>query len=415
MEELAVFQQTIEPRVDPANPQKVCFFFNAQLHHVFHAMPLAVEMSHDPRFAVDIVAMTDDHIALARDIARRHGAAGMNFIRVESPMLAAFTRLTGGATPPKLPALAAARRLLAGYDAIVVPERTSLLLRFAGLHKTTFIHTCHGAGDRAVGYDRRIRQFDFVLLAGEKQRRRMLEKRLIREGHYAVVGYGKFDLTEGRLPDRLFAQERPIVLYNPHFSKRLSSWPAMGLDVIRQFAADDRFNLIVAPHIRLYDNCRRRAAMERELAEFAGLGHIHIDLGSPASVDMRYPKAASVYLGDVSSQVYEFVVRPRPCLFLDSHGTDWRADPNYRHWNYGPVHRSADGIVDKVADAVATHEAYLSAQCQGIAETFDREEARPSERAAQAVGDFLAHRSARRTARPRAALRKPRRHILAHE
>jgi hypothetical protein len=412
---LAVFQSLIERRVDPAAPQKVCFFFNAQLHHVFHAMPLAVEMSRDPRFSIDVVAMTEDHIALARDIARRHRAGPLNFVRVGGSLLSAITRLIGGATPPKLPALMAARKRLAGYDAIVVPERTSLLLRFAGLHKTRFIHTCHGAGDRAVGYDRRIRQFDFVLLAGEKQRRRMLEKNLIREGHYAIVGYGKFDLTEGRLPDRLFAQDRPIVLYNPHFSKRLSSWPAMGLDVIRQFAADDRFNLVVAPHIRLYDNRRRRAAMERELAEFAGLGHIHIDLGSPASVDMRYAKAASVYLGDVSSQVYEFVVRPRPCLFLDNHGADWEGDPNYRHWNYGPVHRSSAGIVGKVAEAVAMHGTYLAAQYRGIAETFDHEESRSSERAARAVGDFLAPRPPSHSAKPRARVREARRHVLAHE
>lgn len=410
-----MFQQAIERRVDPGAPQKVCFFFNAQLHHVFHAMPLAVEMSRDPRYAVDVVAMTDDHISLARDIARRQAAEGIFFKRVRGPILDAITGLTGGATPPKLPALAAARKLLMRYDAIVVPERTSLLLRFAGLHRKTFIHTCHGAGDRAVGYDRRIRQFDFVLLAGEKQRRRMLENRLIREGHYAIVGYGKFDITEGRLPDRLFAQDRPVVLYNPHFSKRLSSWPTMGLDVIRQFANDDRFNLIVAPHIRLYDNRRRRAAMERELAEFAGLGNIHIDLGSPASVDMRYPNAASVYLGDVSSQVYEFVVDPRPCLFLDSHGAEWEDDPNYRHWKYGPVHRRSDHIVDKVAAAIASHEAYLSAQRQGVAETFEYEDGRSSERAAKAVGDFLAKRPSTHTMKPPGEVRRARRHILAHE
>ncbi|AXB76028.1 glycosyl transferase [Novosphingobium sp. P6W] len=392
-----MLHRSIELRAGPAAPQKVCFFFNAQLHHVFHAMPLALEMSRDPRFAVEIVAMTEDHVALAKDIAARHGAGNLDILRVGSPLLSAITSLTGGATPPKLPALAAARSLLSGYDAIVVPERTSLLLRFAGLHRTAFIHTCHGAGDRAVGYDRRIRQFDFVLLAGEKQRRRMLEKRLIREGHYAIVGYSKFDLTERRLPDRLFPEERPIVLYNPHFSKRLSSWPEMGLDVIRQFARDDRFNLIVAPHIRLYDNRRRRARVERQLAEYGSLPNIHIDLGSPASVDMRYTRAASVYLGDVSSQVYEFVVRPRPCLFLDAHDAQWEGNPNYRHWQYGPVHCSSNGIVDKVATAITDHDVYAPAQRQGVAETFDREAGRSSARAAAAVGDFLTRRQAARS------------------
>ncbi|WP_404480366.1 glycosyl transferase [Novosphingobium sp. BL-52-GroH] len=405
----------IELHAGLTTPQKVCFFFNAQLHHVFHAMPLAVEMSRDPRFSVDIVAMTGDHIALARDIARRHGATNLHFVHVTGPLLSAITGMTGGTTPPKLPALAAARKLLVEYDAIVVPERTSLLLRFAGLRKTAFIHTCHGAGDRAVGYDKRISQFDFVLLAGEKQRRRMLDKGLIREGHYAIVGYGKFDLTEGRLPDRLFPEERPVVLYNPHFSARLSSWPDMGLDVIRQFARDDRFNLIVAPHIRMYDNRRRRAAMERRLAEFAGLPHIHIDLGSPASVDMRYTRMASVYLGDVSSQVYEFVVSPRPCLFLDAHRADWQGNPNYRHWQYGPVHQSSDHVVDKVEAAIAWHEIYAPAQRHGVAETFDREQGRASVRAARAVGDFLAYRAEGRRLSRMAPTRSPKRDMLVHE
>jgi glycosyltransferase involved in cell wall biosynthesis len=405
----------IEFRTPLAAPQRVCFFFNAQLHHVFHAMPLAVEMSRDPRFVVEIVAMTADHIALARDIAHRQGAANLHFVHVTNPVLAAITGLTGGATPPKLAALAAARTLLAGYDAIVVPERTSLLLRLAGLAHIPFIHTCHGAGDRAVGYDRRIRQFDFVLLAGEKQRQRMLDKRLIREGNYAVVGYGKFDLTVGRLPDRLFAQDRLTVLYNPHFSDKLSSWPSMGLDIIRQFARDDRFNLIVAPHIRLYDNRRRRARMERQLAEFAGLPHIHIDLGSPASVDMRYAQMASVYLGDVSSQVYEFVVEPRPCVFLDANRTDWQGNANYRHWQYGPVHPDCTAIVDKVEAAIAWHEIYAPAQRSGVAETFDHQGPRASVRAARAVGDFLAHRAEARAVTRRLASGRPRGSTLVHE
>ncbi|MEE4452741.1 glycosyl transferase [Novosphingobium resinovorum] len=386
----------IERHAAPPAPQKLCFFFNAQLHHVYHAMPLAVEMARDRRFAVDIVALTHEHLALARDIAARHGAMNMRFVLIEGKGLSALTRLVGGATPPKLAGLLAARRQLSAYDAIVVPERTSLLLRHAGLRRTCFIHTCHGAGDRAVGYDRRIRHFDFVLLAGEKQRRRMLERALIREGHYAVVGYGKFDLTCDRPPLPLFAQERPVVLYNPHFSRKLSSWGEMGLDVIRQFARDDRFNLIVAPHIRMYDDRRRRERAERELAEFAALPHIHVDLGSAASVDMSYTRMASLYLGDVSSQIYEFVVKPRPCLFLDAHGASWQDNPNYRHWQYGPVHDNCEGITDKVALAMETHAAYLGAQRQGVADTFDCEARGSSERAGRAVADFLTYRAGQR-------------------
>lgn len=369
--------------------QSICFFFNAQIHHLLHAMPLALELSHDPRFRVDIIAAGADHIALARDLAARHGGGRLNFIHLDNIWLRTLSHLSGHASPPKLATLLAARHRLARYDAIVVPERTSLLLRRLGLADSRFIHTCHGAGDRAVGYDPRIALFDFVLLAGEKQRRRMLAQGLIREDHYAIAGYGKFDLTQGQRPASPFTDNRPIILYNPHFSPRLSSWQAMGMDVLRQFAADDRFNLIVAPHVRLFDNRRKRAAAERMLTEFAGLPHIHVDLGSRASVDMSYVHLAAAYIGDVSSQIYEFIATPRPCLFLNGHRAQWREDPNYAHWHYGPVHESADRIPDKVAAAMAAHGMYDAAQRRGLSDTFTSGGAPASARAARAVADYL--------------------------
>ncbi|QGP79181.1 glycosyl transferase [Sphingobium sp. CAP-1] len=372
-------------------PQRLCFFFNAQIHQLFHALPVAIELSRDAGFTIDVMAATDDHLALARDIAAARGAGPIRFLRCGGRWIDALTRLTGGGTPPKLAVLLAARRQLGRYDAIVVPERTSLLLRRLGLSQTRFIHTCHGAGDRAVGYDRRIAQFDFVLLAGEKQRQRMLSEGLIREGQYAIAGYSKFDLTRPYGDrQRLFPQERPTILYNPHFSASLSSWPTMGESIIRQFARDDRFNLIVAPHIRLFDNRRKRAAMERRLAELAQLPHIHIDLGSRASIDMRYVHMASLYLGDVSSQIYEYLARPRPCLFLNGHRADWQEDRSYGHWHYGPVLESPDGIANAAEQAIARHAAYEAAQHRGIAHTFDQGADRASVRAARALAHYLA-------------------------
>lgn len=400
----------------PLRPaQRVCFFFNAQIHQLLHALPIAIALSRDPAFAIDVMAATHDHLALAREMAAAQGAGPIRFLRCGGRWLDGLTRITGGATPPKLAVLLAARRQLRDYDAIVVPERTSLLLKRLGLSKAKFVHTCHGAGDRAVGYDKRIAQFDFVLLAGEKQRQRMLAEGLIREGHYAIAGYSKFDLTARRSGGRsLFANDRPVILYNPHFSDKLSSWPTMGEAIIRQFARDDRFNLIVAPHIRLFDNRRKRAAMEARLADLARLPHVHIDLGSRASVDMRYVHMAALYVGDVSSQVYEYLARPRPCLFLNAHRAAWHDDRSYGHWRYGPVLDSsvldsADGIVGAAADAIASHDTYADAQRQGVAHTFDDGAMPASMRAAQALAAWLAR------TQPRAAVTPaPYREVLAH-
>ena len=83
---------------------------------------------------------------------------------------------------------------------------------------------------------------------------------------------------------------------------------------------------------------------------------------SAASSDMSYTNRADIYLGDVSSQVYEFLRQPRPCLFLNSHGVDWQDDPNYLHWRSGPVLTSAEGLIDAIDAAVVTHSHYAPVQ-----------------------------------------------------
>jgi hypothetical protein len=267
---------------------------------------------------------------------------------------------------------------------IVAPERTSLLLKSLGLRRQLFVHTDHGAGDRAVGYEERISQFDLVLLAGEKQRERMAAAGLIREGDYAVVGYPKFELVDRLDPPvpSLFAEARPTVLYNPHFSSALGSWDRFGEAVLEEFAASADYNLIFAPHVRLFDGAPARA--RRAAERFAGAPNIHVDLGSDRCCDMTYTRMADVYLGDVSSQVYEFLRLPRPCLFLDAHGIDWPGDENYAHWAFGPVVHSPAGLCAAVGHARASHPDFRAVQVHGFARTFDLG-ASASERAAAAI------------------------------
>src|SRR3546814_13087079 len=77
-----------------------------------------------------------------------------------------------------------------------------------------------------------------------------------------------------------------------------------------------------------------------------------IDTGSLATIDMTYTLAADIYRGDVSSQVYEFLWQPRPCLFLDAEGVDgWERNPTYRCWPTGHVLRDAADLAAALAQA----------------------------------------------------------------
>ena len=371
---------------------KACFLFIAQRHQVLHAISSAVELARTGKVEVHVAAATQDHLDHIEHLVERLGGADLTCHRLWPEKA---LPLGQRAIPPKAAVLALGLPLLSRFDVIVTPERTSLMLKRLGLRRQLFIHTDHGAGDRAVGYEPRIAQFDLVLLAGQKQRDRMQAAGLLREGGYAVVGYPKFDVVDAMAAPSptLFAEHRPVVLYNPHFHPDLSSWRRFGARVLEQFAASPDYNLIFAPHVRLFEGAPAR---EREaLMAFGRHPNIHVDLGGERAFDMTYTGMADVYLGDVSSQVYEFLRRPRPCLFLNAHGVRWEGDENYAHWRFGPVVGDAADICRAVDLARLGHDLLAADQKAAFEPTFDLQ-GYSSARAAAAIIGHLEARTARR-------------------
>ena len=124
---------------------------------------------------------------------------------------------------------------------------------------------------------------------------------------------------------------------------------------------------------------------------YAALDHIHIDTGSSRSVDMTYTSAADIYLGDVSSQIYEYIRTPRPAIFLNSHEAEWRGNPNYEHWTFGPVLDDPAGLGAALAEVTPLPDEYRHVQTQAFAYSFDMDSDQPpSQRAADAIADYLA-------------------------
>ncbi|MEG8024478.1 hypothetical protein QP162_08440 [Sphingomonas aurantiaca] len=283
-------------------------------------------------------------------------------------------------------------------DALVVAEKTSLLLKTRyGLDDLKIIHTRHGAGDRAIGFNAHSATFDHVLVSGTKIRQRLHREAGVPFNKMSLIGYPKFDLMPEPAPRLPFqANGKPTVLYNPHPSPHLSSWYAQGRAVLEHFLHDDRYNLIFAPHVMLFhrkfvltiDKFRidRAGVIDQR---FLDAPNIHVDLGSAASTDMTYTAAADIYLGDVSSQVYEFLHTPRPCLFLDAHATPWEGDANYAHWQAGEVLTGSDGLGDALDRAVAQHDRYRPVQRALFQRSFELTAERSAVRAARAVMSVL--------------------------
>ncbi len=331
-------------------------------------------------------------------------------LTLTSPMSQALSRSLGAILPAKK-VLVYRDNLdfFRSLDVLVVSERTSLLLKSRyGLERPLMVLADHGAGDRAIAFTRKVALFDHVLAAGPKLRDRFISDAGVPASRITIVGYPKFDTiepTEPRLPMQL--NGRPTVLYNPHVSPHLSSWYRLGTDILEYFYSSSRYNLIFAPHIMLF---QRRVAVTIDKLRVARTGsvagkyrnaaNIHIDCGSLSSTDMSYVRAADIYLGDCSSQVYEFLRTPRPCVFLNAQGNQWRGNPNFGHWRAGPVIRSANELDLALDYSMALHEArFRGVQNEMFDHTFNLSIEPSSVRAANVIRDLAMTTSEHREGR----------------
>ncbi|HEX7871672.1 MAG TPA: CDP-glycerol glycerophosphotransferase family protein [Sphingobium sp.] len=374
----------------------VGFLFNHDaLHQVRHSAPVIAELVLVPD--VQVVVLTS---SAAQEAEVRHligaAAARVRFVALSVGAAArALDAVLGLIVPFRR--IAVLRENLEAFrtlDVLVVPESTSMMLRDRfGLADLKFVRVQHGSGDRSVTFRPVIARFDLMLLAGEKVRERMIAAGLTTAERSALVGYPKFDTVDPAAPGaRLFANDRPTVVYNPHFEPTLSSWFDMGVDLLDWFAAQDRFNLIFAPHVMLFERRihasveHRRMRWRRDLPDrYAGLPHMLIDTGSAASTDMSYMKAADIYIGDISSQIYEWIARPRPAIFLNPSHTDWRGSADFAHWHLGEVVEGMDALPTALDRAVTEPDTYAAAQGQAFARTFSVTDEPASRRAARAI------------------------------
>ncbi|HET6524251.1 hypothetical protein [Sphingopyxis sp.] len=368
---------------------RILFLFIGEPHHVFHALPIAAEMAAAGQL-IDVAVASADHLRMVEQVALAYPGFAPDIAMLGQKGLSRWLRDRGLFRNPRLPMLLEALPFLRRFDAIVVPERTTTSIRHFLSQGTRLVFTPHGAGDRAITFDIRDRHFDFALVAGEKSEHRMLDAGTIRPGHYAVNGYVKLDLMPRLQAARepLFANGRTTVLYSPHFKRELSSWDRFGRDIIAWFAGQDRYNLVVAPHVRLF--AEASDAERAAVTKLAVSDKVMIDLASDRLFDMSYTSGADIYLGDVSSQVYEFLATPRPCVFLNAHHVDWAGDPDYLFWTLGDVIDDLAELPEALEQAPVRHPFYADAQSARLAESIGGDPAGAARRGAEAILGFLA-------------------------
>lgn len=362
-------------------------------HQVPHIAPTAFALSRlRPDWQVEILCSTEAERAFSQEIGQAYDGHQVVLRDLRTPFL---TRLID----PVMRQVAFYRKravqeantdLFAQFDALVVPEMTSLALRrmpqMAGVR---LIFTGHGAGDgynQQIGmFDPRIDEFDLALLPGRRIVDELTALGRFRTTPYAIAGYPKLELRAEQ--SRLFDNDRPTVLYNPTQNRNATSWHQFGRQVLDFFYDSDAFNLIFAPHVLLFRRAWSRGA--RLPAQYRSTDTVLIDKGSRASVDMTYLNAADLYLGDLSSQVYEFINQPRPCVFLDPIGVEHRDNPAFRTWSFGPVVREIRDLGPALDAALTGFETYRPVQEAARDYNFAQDPRPASARAAEILAGFL--------------------------
>lgn len=382
---------------------RIGFLFNHdQVHQVAHSLPIALALARGGSDFEVMVATTNRRLS-AEVIRLGGGMVGHGVRLVELALTKNTSRLLAATTEAILPTT---KLLVYGdnldffrsLDILVVAEKTSLILKTRyGLSNLKIVHTRHGAGDRAIGFDKASAGFDHVLVSGRTIRDRLVHETGVDPSRISIVGYPKFDLLPARgATHPLLDDGRPVALYNPHVSPHLSSWYEVGRQVLDWFVAHDDHHLIFAPHVMLFerpfvatiDKLRLDRAGRIE-ERYLRAPNIHIDLGSRASTTMAYTLRADLYLGDVSSQVYEFMLQPRPCVFLNSHRFAWAGDPNFRHWRAGPVIEDVASLGAAMERSRQEHETvWRPIQEALFNQSFDLTDEPSAERAARAVARF---------------------------
>lgn len=261
--------------------------------------------------------------------------------------------------PPKLPMLLRLAPRLARTRVVVCAEQTSLWLpRLFPFLRTRFVKTSHGVGSMSARDDKRRMAAAYTLVPSEQERATYLARGMAAD-RIEATGYVKAAFRQRTPAQALFADERPVLLYTPHWQAHRSSWPAWGPQVVEQLAQQRDWNVILAPHQRLIE---RAPEVRDVLARVADLPHVHVDLDSFATVDGSYTAAADLYLGDTSSQLIEFLIRPRPAVFLNAHARDWSEDPAYAMWRAGEVVDDLAELLPALARAPARHADFAATQ-----------------------------------------------------
>ncbi|MBU4485525.1 MAG: hypothetical protein KKD38_01225, partial [Candidatus Delongbacteria bacterium] len=327
-----------------------------------------------------------EHTGALNKIKKLYPESKTSIIELRQPLRYRFFNFKKKSYPSVNAMIKIAKKYLIDTDCILTTSHgTPKMLAKNKINKQILIYQYHGCGDRKYGFDPGFKRFNYMFLPGIYHQNRLTEEDIIAKEKTFIVGWPKFDYSLKVSPEgeKLFSNDNPVVLYTPHWEPKLTSFNKYSEFLLNYFKINKNYNFIFAPHI-LIKHWKTHYGYRTDFSEYES-DNIIIDFGSDFSTDGTYLNNSDMYIGDVSSMVYEFIAfKQRPCLFLNAHNVAWKDNVDYRFWDYGPVVESQDDFDIKFKEAFSD-EKFIEIQKSRIKEYFDLTEENSSKRAAKSI------------------------------
>jgi hypothetical protein len=206
---------------------------------------------------------------------------------------------------------------LLNFDLYLSPD-----MALAGTrHARVKIHLFHGVSFKGASISPKALMYDHLFLFGEYQRRRFVEKGIVKAGdpRLHLIGFPKLDcLVDGSLDRKLVRaalkapEDRPVILYAPTW--RGTSLDIAGEEIVRTIASMDVHLLV-----KLHDH-----SLNRRLARRSWRGALERWRQMPNVTVVEDPDicpammAADLLVSDFSSVANEFTLLDRPIVFFET-------------------------------------------------------------------------------------------------
>jgi len=282
-------------------------------------------------------------------------------------------------------------------EAVVQPDFSIRFLRLK--FDTVHVQVFHGTSDKTYNLWPVAREYDLLLLPGERAYKVMSEAGLLKENNYAVVGYPKMDRVfrgEFNRDDAVrnlgLDPNRPTVLYAPTWRDYQfnTSLPRYGAEVLSTVPPD--YNLIVKlhPNTKLYDRKNygmvERLAGQKPRTKLLGFEHDIIPVMA----------AADLLITDISTVSHEFLCFDRPMIFLDPRPLPLGRKKTWV-WKAGRVVRKKRQIWSTVAEELRNPDNMAKERKEVLKEIFYKPDGHAAERAARAILSFVVERAGRQS------------------